>query len=99
MQDEDDKLPAQALDLSLETRNSRERWPCGLSHAVIEQYIKFYVCLQDEEDELLAQALDLSLEQEQRRTGKPGSRPRRPAGCTRTRDHYVPKSLAGMSEE
>ena len=54
---------------------------------------------QDEEDELLAQALDLSLEQEQRRTGKPVSRPRRPAGCTRTRDHYVPKSLAGMSEE
>ncbi|CAL5224837.1 g7591 [Coccomyxa viridis] len=55
--------------------------------------------MQDEEDELLAQALDLSLEQEQRRTGRPGSRPRRPAGCTRTRDHYVPESLAGMSEE
>ena len=55
--------------------------------------------MQDEEDELLAQALDLSLEQQQRQTGRPVSRPRRPAGCTRTRDHFVPQSLAGMSEE
>ena len=57
--------------------------------------------LQDEEDELLAQALDLSLEQEQRRTGKPVTeRPRRrPAGCTRPREEYIPQSLAAMSEE
>ncbi|CAK0787805.1 hypothetical protein CVIRNUC_011027 [Coccomyxa viridis] len=57
--------------------------------------------MQDDEDELLAEALNLSLEQEQQQTGQPvASRARRrPPGSTRSREEYMPKALAAMSEE
>ena len=86
--------------LELEMQASQAGSP-GESSWLGKIYVHPFInALQDEEDELLNQALDLSMEQEQRRTGKPVARPRRRlARSTRPRDHYVPQSLAGMSEE